>query len=222
MRILEKYGIFLNSFYLNVKRFIRSLKRIEDKIGRLKVSITFNQTCLEEKIMPIYIYIYIDIDIEREREWTHTYTHTHVYIKSKKRWQIGIFVYNYLLFHIYIYIYIYIYIFVCVCVYVCVCVCVHVMTDTSLRLACWQHDQVKKVLCFIKFQNPLKMQTQLFTVSTSQSDYLKTVSIKKHHLQNRSMNSVSKSKVSIYIKEHLIRAATMFFELTSSEKIIET
>ena len=56
---LEKYGAFLNSFYLKVKWLIWRLEWIKVRIGRHRVSVLFNQTCLKEKMLPIYIYIYI-------------------------------------------------------------------------------------------------------------------------------------------------------------------
>ena len=50
----EKYGTFLNSFKPKVKRLIQKHEQINDRIGRHKVSVLFNQTYIY-----IYIYIYI-------------------------------------------------------------------------------------------------------------------------------------------------------------------
>ena len=47
----EKCNAFLNSFHPKVKQVVQRLKWIKDRIGRLKVSVLFNQTCL------IYVYI---------------------------------------------------------------------------------------------------------------------------------------------------------------------
>ena len=58
----EKYGAFLNSFHPKVKRLIRRLHRINDKMGRNKVSVLSNQICFTGKnasYMYIYIYIYM-------------------------------------------------------------------------------------------------------------------------------------------------------------------
>ena len=61
----EKYGVFLNSFHSEVKRLIWKLERINNKIDRNAMSISFIQTRLKEKMLPTH---------------THTHTHTHIYI----------------------------------------------------------------------------------------------------------------------------------------------
>ena len=54
-----KYGAFLNSFHPKVKRLIRRLEWIKDRIGRRELSVLLNQTLLQEKILPICIYTFI-------------------------------------------------------------------------------------------------------------------------------------------------------------------
>ena len=53
------YGRFINQFPLNIIRSIRQLDRIYIKICRQKMLILFNQICINEKMLSIYIYIYI-------------------------------------------------------------------------------------------------------------------------------------------------------------------
>ena len=56
---LKKYGTLLNLFRPDVKRLQQKLEQINFKRSRNEVSIIFDQTCLKEKMLPIYIYIYI-------------------------------------------------------------------------------------------------------------------------------------------------------------------
>ena len=76
----------------------REFERIQKKICRHKMSIMFNEICINEEMLPKYTYIYIYIYRERERE-------------DLVLWHIN----NFRLFNaesglcIYIYIYIYIY-----------------------------------------------------------------------------------------------------------------
>ena len=93
------YGQYINQFPQNTIKVIREFERIQKKICRHKMSIMFNEICINEEMLPKYLYIYI-------------YLYTYIYI------YICIFIYIYVLVGIYIYIYIYIYI-ACVCV-VCV------------------------------------------------------------------------------------------------------
>ena len=46
-------------FQPDVKLHIQRLEQINCKIYRTEMSVSFNQTCLKEKILLIYIYIYI-------------------------------------------------------------------------------------------------------------------------------------------------------------------
>ena len=58
------YGQYLNQFPPNTIKVIREFERIQKKICRHKMSIMFNEICINEE-MPKY---------------THTHTHTHIYI----------------------------------------------------------------------------------------------------------------------------------------------
>ena len=62
----ETPDYFLNSFHSKVKVPIRLYERIENSLGRRRVSVLFNQTCLKENYC-LYIYIYIYRERERER-----------------------------------------------------------------------------------------------------------------------------------------------------------
>ena len=62
------YGQYINQFPQNTIKVIREFERIQKKICRHKMSIMFNEICINEEMLPIYIYIYIYIERERERE----------------------------------------------------------------------------------------------------------------------------------------------------------
>ena len=51
----------------NVKKLLRKIENIEKKLANARVAILFNETCLNENILPnftnIYIYIYVNIQI---------------------------------------------------------------------------------------------------------------------------------------------------------------
>ena len=53
---ITNYRRFINQFQLNIIRSIRQFERINKK---QKMSIIFNQICINEEMLPIYIYIYI-------------------------------------------------------------------------------------------------------------------------------------------------------------------
>ena len=53
------YGQYLNQFPPNTIKVIRKFERIQKKICRHKISIMFNEICINEEMLPIYIYIYI-------------------------------------------------------------------------------------------------------------------------------------------------------------------
>ena len=57
------YGQYLNQFPPNTINVIREFERIQKKICRHKMSIMFNEICINEEMLPIYIYIYIYIYI---------------------------------------------------------------------------------------------------------------------------------------------------------------
>ena len=53
------YGQYINQFPPNTIKVIREFERIKKKICRHEMSIMFNEICINEEMMPIYIYIYI-------------------------------------------------------------------------------------------------------------------------------------------------------------------
>ena len=57
------YGKYINQFPSNTIKVIREFERIQKKICRHKMSSMFNEICINEEMLPIYIYIYIYIYI---------------------------------------------------------------------------------------------------------------------------------------------------------------
>ena len=55
---ISNYERFINQFQPDIIRSIRQLERIF-KIFRQKMSVMFNQICINEEMLPKYIYIYI-------------------------------------------------------------------------------------------------------------------------------------------------------------------
>ena len=53
------YGQYLNQFSPNTIKVIREFERIQKRICRHKMSIMFNEICINEEMLPKYIYIYI-------------------------------------------------------------------------------------------------------------------------------------------------------------------
>ena len=58
------FGKFLNQFQPETKTLIRKLERILNKLYRQNLSLLFNETCLNEWLLPT----------------THTHSHIHIYI----------------------------------------------------------------------------------------------------------------------------------------------
>ena len=57
------YGQYLNQLPPNTIKAIWQYKRIQKKIFRQKMSIMFNEICINEEMLPKYTYIYIYIYI---------------------------------------------------------------------------------------------------------------------------------------------------------------
>ena len=55
------YGQYINQFPPNMIKVIREFERIQKKICRHKMSIMFNEICINEEMLPKYTYIYIYI-----------------------------------------------------------------------------------------------------------------------------------------------------------------
>ena len=70
------YGQYLNQFPPNTIKVIREFERIQKKICRHKMSIMFNEICINEQMRPKYTYIYIYIYI---------YIYNGVHLFSSKR-----------------------------------------------------------------------------------------------------------------------------------------
>ena len=103
----DNFGKFIHQFQPETKTLIRKLERILIRLYRQNVSLLFNQTCLNERLLP-------------------NHTHTHIYI------YICICIYIYIYLHIYIYMQMCVCVCVCVCVRVCVCVCALINRNTLL------------------------------------------------------------------------------------------
>ena len=61
----NNYRKYINEFPPNTIKSIWQYERINKKICRQKMSIIFNEICINEEMLPKY---------------THTHTHTHIYI----------------------------------------------------------------------------------------------------------------------------------------------
>ena len=61
----DNFGKFIHQFQPETKTLIRKLERILIKLYRQNGSLLFNETCLNERLLPNH---------------THTHTHTHIYI----------------------------------------------------------------------------------------------------------------------------------------------
>ena len=55
------YGQYINQFPPNTIKVIREFERIQKKIYKQKMSIMFNEICINEEMLPKYTYIYIYI-----------------------------------------------------------------------------------------------------------------------------------------------------------------
>ena len=91
-RDIYNYGQYINQFPPNTIKVIREFERIQKKICRHKMSIMFNEICINKEMLPKYTYIYIYIYIyrERERELLYLYIyivtiHIHIHIYNLHR-----------------------------------------------------------------------------------------------------------------------------------------
>ena len=62
---INNCGKYINQFPPNTIKSIRQYERINKKIYRQKISIVFNEICINEEMLPKH---------------THTHTHTYIYI----------------------------------------------------------------------------------------------------------------------------------------------
>ena len=58
---INNYGRYINQFPPNIIKSIRQYEKINKKIWRQKMSIMFNEICINEEMQPKYAYIYIYI-----------------------------------------------------------------------------------------------------------------------------------------------------------------
>ena len=56
---ITNYGRFINQLPPNIMSSIQQFERINKKICRQKMSIMFNQICINEEMLPGYTYIYL-------------------------------------------------------------------------------------------------------------------------------------------------------------------
>ena len=71
------YGQHLNKFPPNTIKVIREFERIQKRICRHKMSIIFNEICINEEMLPKYTYIHIYIYI-------YTYIYIEVYFDKRR------------------------------------------------------------------------------------------------------------------------------------------
>ena len=57
-RDIYNYGQYINQFLPITIKAIRQYERIQKKIWRQKMSIMFNEICINEEMLPKYTYIY--------------------------------------------------------------------------------------------------------------------------------------------------------------------
>ena len=55
---INNYGKYINQFLPHTIKSIQQYERINKKICRQKMSIIFNEICINEEMLPKYIYIY--------------------------------------------------------------------------------------------------------------------------------------------------------------------
>ena len=58
-RDIYNYGQYINQFPPNTIKVIREFERIQKKICTHKMSIMFNEICINEEMLPKYIYVYM-------------------------------------------------------------------------------------------------------------------------------------------------------------------
>ena len=59
------YGQYINQFPPNTIKVIREFERVQKKICRHKMSIMFNEICINEEMLPKYTSIYLSIYMEK-------------------------------------------------------------------------------------------------------------------------------------------------------------
>ena len=67
------FGELIHDLQTNAKKVIRKIERTERKLQKAKSALVFNETCINEDILPkytnMYIYIYIYIYIYRKNKF---------------------------------------------------------------------------------------------------------------------------------------------------------
>ena len=71
----DNFGKLIHEFQLESKTLIMKLERIFIKTYRQNASLSFNQTCLNERVLPNYTHMHTHTHTH-----AHTHTHTHIYI----------------------------------------------------------------------------------------------------------------------------------------------
>ena len=76
------YGQYINQFPPNTIKVIREFEWIQKKICRHKMSIMFNETCINEEMLPkyTYVYVYIYLYIVILRQTVSLYYNTSVWL----------------------------------------------------------------------------------------------------------------------------------------------
>ena len=58
------FGEFLHLHPENIKKLIRKIENLENKLANARVAIVFNKTCLNEHLLPTFLFIYIYIKFQ--------------------------------------------------------------------------------------------------------------------------------------------------------------
>ena len=75
------YGQYLNQFPPNTIKVIQEFEQIQKKICRHKISIMFNEICINEEMLPKYTYIYIYMHINI---YKYAYANICIYTNTQK------------------------------------------------------------------------------------------------------------------------------------------
>ena len=91
-REITNYGRFINQFPPNIIRSIGQFERINKKICKQKISIMFNQICINEEMLPKYIYKYMYY-------YLHKYIYIYIHIHTHHIYAYEYMIYIYIFFH---------------------------------------------------------------------------------------------------------------------------
>ena len=130
--MVESAWASIGYFLHQLDQDIRRLEHLQLKILKKKESMVFNQTCLDNDLLPKYV-IYI---------YTYRYIHTHILYKYTHMY---IYTYSYkyiqMYIHMYIYIYIYIYAHTYIHIHANIFIYTHMQTHTHIYIHLIKEDR---------------------------------------------------------------------------------